>query len=155
MPPSASADRGDYSDYLTHIYAFRRGLEARLAHCLVWNVAELAPTIRADMADLACAPATRLAFSGLGEHAAHMIGAAYVAEGSALGARLLVRRAAEIGYDRSFGARHLAVQAEDHTRWPRFLTLLDAVSVENKDDVIEGAAQTFDYALAIYCGTHA
>lgn len=108
--------------------------------------------IRADMADLGCVPGAPVGFANLGASDAHAIGAAYVAEGSALGARLLVRRAAQIGLDRAHGARHLTAQNEDRDRWPDFLALLDTVDRADFDAVLEGAEQTFDFALAIYAG---
>jgi heme oxygenase len=83
---------------------------------------------------------------------AFALGVAYVLEGSALGARLLARRAAALGFDADHGARHLARQTSDMDRWKRFLGELDAIPAEDREQVIAGAASAFDFALAAYAG---
>lgn len=83
---------------------------------------------------------------------AFALGVAYVLEGSALGAQLLARRAAKLGFDAEHGARHLARQTNDMDRWKRFLGELDAVAAEDQEQVIAGAASAFDFALTAYAG---
>ena len=75
-----------------------------------------------------------------------------IAGDPSLGARLLERRAAGLGFDERHGARHLAAQISDKRRWPDFLARLEAVQPGARDDVIAGAASTFDFALDIYAG---
>lgn len=149
------SDREDYSSYLRDTYRFRCGLEERLAGFETWTVSTLATSVRVDMEDLGSVPGDPVGFGGLGPTPSHLLGAAYVAEGSALGARLLVSRAAQLGFDRTSGARHLDEQTGDRTRWPAFLVLLDTVDRQDYADVLEGAEQTFAFALAVYAGEFA
>jgi heme oxygenase len=80
------------------------------------------------------------------------LGALYVLEGSSVGARMLCRDAAKLGYGADYGARHLHRQCEDRTRWPRFLALLEATPDVDRDAALDTAARTFRFAQAAYLG---
>ena len=55
-----------------------------------------------------------------------MVGVLYVLEGSSLGARVLVKAAAEMGLSAEFGARHLFRQAGDRDAWRSFVAMMAA-----------------------------
>ncbi|MCO5072786.1 MAG: biliverdin-producing heme oxygenase [Rhizobiaceae bacterium] len=103
-----------------------------------------------DLADLnsPVLPSVTIAGSNLCE--GRRLGMAYVLEGSGLGARILLRRAAKLGLTANYGARHLAKQTNDPARWRSFLTLLDTVPENQFDGVLAGAELSFQFALSIY-----
>lgn len=144
-----------YRDYLRGTFAFRTAIERRLAGAADWQLESLAPMIADDLDDLGLARSAIADFAGLPATRAHEIGAAYVAEGSALGARILVRQAAILGMTDGHGARHLAHQAADKGRWPAFLDVLDKLAPEQHVAALEGAQLTFGVALAAYTGEFA
>lgn len=95
--------------------AFREGVDTKLAMVDftdgfgLWRPGVILPQLKLDLIDLRStshAPVTL----GMPEDRTRMLGVLYVIEGSSLGARLLFRRAAAIGYSSNFGARHLAAQ---------------------------------------------
>ena len=76
---------------------------------------------------------------------AQTLGVLYVLEGSALGARLLLRRAEALGMNSKFGARHLALQTAMPTAWPNFLSILEAASLDiaQEAECVGAAIATF------------
>lgn len=72
------------------------------------------------------------------------LGWLYVAEGSSLGAAFLLKAAAGLGLDESFGARHLAGHPEGRgLHWRRFVDALNAAELTAaEDDRAEAAAVT-------------
>lgn len=139
-----------YRDFVRKSLVFREGAERALAPIDGWSVEPLAQYMRADLADLGDQPDESRLLE-LEEHdAPSALGVAYVLEGSALGARLLARRAAELGLGAAHGARHLAAQTGDPGRWKAFLAKLDAIAEADHDRALAGAVSTFDFALSIY-----
>lgn len=146
----AFATPADYRRYLQGSLAFRQAVEGELARAPDhgWQALPLVPALRQDLADLGLPewpvpPAPAL------DGPSALAGAFYVLEGSAMGARLLVRRATELGLSQTHGARHLALQTEDRGRWPRFLAWLDA-SGADPGQAGAAARAVFDLALASY-----
>ncbi|HVJ39228.1 MAG TPA: biliverdin-producing heme oxygenase [Stenotrophomonas sp.] len=74
------------------------------------------------------------------------LGWLYVAEGSTLGAAVILKLIAPLGLDARFGASHLA-PGEDGVAlpWRRFTTALNAISLlaEQESEVIDGAQEAF------------
>lgn len=138
-----------YGRFVASSLAFRDPIEARFAGYAQWPLLPLADLMRADLADLKLVPRPERRFT-VASHGPAALGVAYVVEGSALGARLLVRRAAALGFEPHRGARHLTAQTRDPMRWSRFLALLETVPDSEADAVLEAAAATFDFALGIY-----
>lgn len=142
-------DLASYGAFAINSFRFRQGVEAALADAPPgWAVDPLAPVIARDLTDLdlnvpPSAPAPAI------DTSAQRLGAAYVLEGSSLGARLLVREAKKLGLSEIFGARHLAQQAGDHDRWRRFMAELETTPASH-DEVIAAAEATFRFALSIY-----
>ncbi|MFD2648469.1 biliverdin-producing heme oxygenase [Devosia albogilva] len=141
----------EYRRYLVASHTFRRAAESALpARESSWAALSIVNAAERDLADLGCAPragAPALPQAKLSE--AWRLGAHYVLEGSGIGARLLLRRAEALGLSGAFGARHLAQQAADRERWPRFLALLDT-SDADRVDARAGAHALFSLALAAH-----
>lgn len=124
-------DHQSYARYLTAIHSFRAPLES-----------EIAPLVAQDMADLGLdAPAVRPAPMQQGSA---LLGQLYVLEGAALGGQILRKRAALLGYDETFGARHLAITTQG---WLAFLARLDAEPDYDAQQAAEAANATFARAL--------
>jgi len=74
------------------------------------------------------------------------LGWLYVAEGSNLGAALLIKKAARLGLSESFGARHLAGAPEGRgLHWRTFTAALDTALLSEAEEarVIAGAEAAF------------
>lgn len=142
----------EYRRYLVASHAFRRAAEAVLhgAQHAGWAALSIVEAAERDLADLGCEP--RWDVPPLPVHnpsTAWQLGAHYVLEGSGIGARLLLRRAEALGLSAAYGARHLAQQATDRERWPRFLAVLDASNADCME-AREGAHALFSLALAAH-----
>ena len=144
----------DYVRYLKGQYAFRCAIETALAHVPWpaqlggWLFRPLLPLLRADLDDLGITPPTAPPAATIAPQ--DLLGVLYVLEGSSLGARVLVKRARELGFDSGFGARHLAAQAEDRDGWPRFLAMLEAVEPFEMHRTVNASLATFAAAGAAF-----
>lgn len=137
-----------YRRYLSGLHAFRVTAEGQAAGA-AWEPQALAGAIEADMADLETLPRDPVAF-GAGSGASAALGLAYVLEGSALGARLLQREATGLGLGADFGARHLAAQTADRTRWPAFCVALEAAPGFDPEAAADAARRAFAAALRAF-----
>ncbi|MBS7546017.1 biliverdin-producing heme oxygenase [Ancylobacter oerskovii] len=146
---------GDYAGYLKGQYVFRRAVEVGLAGVTWpagfgdWRPRPLAPLLLADLEDLDLDPPSST-LPAIEMTPADLLGVLYVLEGSGLGARVLHRRAAEIGFDGRFGARHLAAQAGDRESWPAFLALLESAEPFDMGRTVSAALATFAAAGAAF-----
>lgn len=144
--------RDTYARYLRGLLAFREPIEAALTRANLpgsYRPHGIADAIRADMTDLGIDPppsGTRPAGTPLDTPSA-VLGTLYVLEGSALGARLLYKRAQELGLTADFGARHLALQSGDRESWPKFLTLLERHPPGESDATARASIAAFELAL--------
>ncbi|WP_183931432.1 biliverdin-producing heme oxygenase [Sphingomonas sp. BK345] len=80
------------------------------------------------------------------------IGWLYVAEGSSLGAAILLKAAMTLGLGPTFGARHLAGHADGRARhWRSFTAAVDAVALSagEEERAEEGAREAFDAVAAL------
>lgn len=136
-------NRSDYVAYVRGLHAFRAPLEAALA---AHEFPQWRPTLLADSLaeDLAHLRAPRLeaepAASGLQDRV-KALGALYVLEGSALGARVLLVQVQTLGLDAQGGAKHLWRQAATLENWRAFLPLLE--SANDMSGVTAGANAAF------------
>ncbi|MGA0617719.1 biliverdin-producing heme oxygenase [Paracoccus sp. KR1-242] len=128
--------REDYARYLVGTLQFRGALEGPLATG-AFPALQLLADLRRDLADLGIKARSEMPPIAVETHEAR-VAALYVAEGSAVGARLISRRAAHLGFDQTFGARHLSRQASESDRWPRFLQWLEVQDVAHERVVTEG-----------------
>lgn len=145
------SDRISYGRYLRSATAFRAFVEADLTPDLIFDI-RLAPLqlhrhLVDDCQDLGVAPSGGSLSTGLGRSRDEQLGALYVLEGSLLGAGLLMTRAVHLGLTESFGARHLARQCRERSRWPIFLAHLEAVDDFDVEAACAGARKVFDVAL--------
>ena len=137
----------DYCAFLSGSYAFRAAIEPVLPD-QGWQVQRLAPLIAQDLADLDQPRPDVPAPPSLASPAAQAA-ACYVLEGSALGARLLARRAAHIGFTADHGARHLAAQTASPHRWRQFLDWLESLDI-SAGQAAAAARDVFGVALHAY-----
>lgn len=129
---------------------FREPLEEALLAIVPeneWRPVELAGALRSDLADLG-RPAEAVESAKIPELEDPIFrwGVLYVIEGSALGAALLLKRAAALGLSDHMGARHLALQTRDRQRWPRFADMLDLHVGDNPEAAKRGAERAFALA---------
>ena len=142
-----------YRAYLAGTWRFRAAAEGAVEGCAFWDVDRLTPLLEQDLEELHGQEARRPpAAPDRPESVSAYLGSLYVLEGSSVGARMLCRDAARLGYGPSFGARHLYRQCEDRTRWPRFLELLDRTPDIDREAAVDAAARTFLLAQAAYLG---
>lgn len=141
-----------YGAFLVNTYRFRQMVEPALASGLSWSPQYLLPELRLDLEDLQLRPeAGPVPAHELPDEAAR-VGALYVLEGSALGARVLLQRAIVLGLGAGRGARHLAKQAADPSRWRDFLGFLEQRQDLDRSATLAAAHSIFDTAIAIYSG---
>lgn len=118
------ADLPDYARYLRGMHAFVASAESALrdgAAPDAWDVPAWLDWLRADLDALGLAPLAPEAMRIDGP--AQSLGVLYVLEGSALGARVLLRDAQSLGLP---AVRFLRSHADGESgeRWPRFLIFL-------------------------------
>ncbi|WP_435168549.1 biliverdin-producing heme oxygenase [Falsirhodobacter sp. 1013] len=135
--------RESYLSYLRSNYRFRAAVEPGLTgvdhgH---WHPRRLLDDLRRDMADLGLPLPEVSAAPALSGSA--LIGRLYVLEGAALGSQILRKRALSLGFDATFGARHLSGNVAN---WTAFLPLLDSATPFDADQAAHGATLTFDLA---------
>lgn len=140
----------DYKCMLQAAHQFRRHIEPKLSNVTGWPLDTLIPALEADIGDLDLSPESYDPAPVAVEGYSAQIGALYVLEGSTLGAKLLFRRARQIGLSAEFGARHLDRQANGGARWPQFLQLLDRADDIDQADAIAAAQVVFASAYDIY-----
>lgn len=139
-----------YARFVRQSHSFRAAIEDIIPSSVDWTVIRLSGLLANDLDDLGEAPDAQILFPAALPDPGYWLGVAYVLEGSALGARLLVRRASALGFSATRGARHLSVQAETGSRWRDFQARLDAAPVAAHQAMLAGAAAAFDFALSIY-----
>lgn len=124
------SDARGYAHYLEATYAFRVPLERAilasdaLSGLSPWVFQPIEFDLVRDLSDLSLSAPKLLGAPSFPTQSG-LLGALYVLEGSALGARLLQKAANDLGYTMAFGARHLARQTADSGRWSRFLELFE------------------------------
>ncbi len=145
------SDRAGYEAYVRSVYAFRLPLERALLAAalppgfLPWSPLMISEALEEDVLaldlirpDLLTAPAI--------DTPEALYGLLYTLEGSSLGAQVLVKRAAAIGFGPGSGAAHLTRQAGSTDSWRSFCTLLEAAPDLDMDGVSEAACATFGFA---------
>jgi heme oxygenase len=155
---------GDFSDteaygrYLEGMAAFRGAIERALEDIDypesfgVWRPSFIFRQLEQDLEDLGRGvPDASPAFD-LPKDENGLLGVLYVLEGSALGARLLVRRAAALGFSADQGARHLAAQTSRPESWGKFVALLDGMVPAGLERAAQAARATFQAAIDAFGG---
>jgi heme oxygenase (biliverdin-IX-beta and delta-forming) len=153
------SNRASYLRYLEGMAHFRARLEPVLGDMRYddsfegWRPGLILADLHRDLADLGGSVPVPGHQIGPAGNRAGLFGMLYVLEGSAIGARLLMKRAAELGYTAAFGARHLAAQTARPDSWMRFVRLLDALSPQGMEQAIRSARMTFATAIEAFGGT--
>ncbi|MDH4441317.1 MAG: biliverdin-producing heme oxygenase [Rhizobium sp.] len=141
----------NYARYLDGMARFRLPVEAWLATQPLpagfedWHPGLYAEELLADLDDLGLAVPADLPPFVLPEGSG-VIGLHYVLEGSALGARLLAKRAQALGFTDVRGARHLFAQARNFSNWRAFSDRMENVCVYDETAAAAWADTAFDYA---------
>ena len=104
---------------------------------------QLLPLLRQDLGDLGLQPPAIDESSLQVSDRETLLGTLYVTEGSSLGARILYRRAQELGLTGEFGARHLSAQSESLTRWRQLVKLLDEAPELDLERLVEASETVF------------
>ncbi len=140
-----------YKRYLLFTAAFRSSIERAPALAMRQGpgLLILAPDLREDCVALGLDMPAPVDASNLGTSESAYLGAQYVLEGSSLGARVLIKDAQSLGMTAEHGARHLANQVADRSRWPAFLKELEATEPFDMEEAVAAADEVF--ALAIAC----
>ncbi len=145
----------DYKRYLSGIAAFRLPVEAWLAQANMpqdldgYQPHMVQQELEADLSDLeAPIPFGKPAF--VPPEGEGLVGLLYVLEGSALGARLLAKRAEAIGLSAEFGARHLFSQARNFSSWRTLSERMENVRVYDDQAAARWANTAFDYARSAF-----
>ncbi|WP_420104493.1 biliverdin-producing heme oxygenase [Bosea sp. (in: a-proteobacteria)] len=144
------ASMADYDRFLIGSFRHRLPVEQALAGLVrTVSVRRMEPELRRDLADRELSePATeRLVLSN---DMASALGATYVLEGSALGARVLVKSAAALGMSASHGAHYLSAQAASMAAWRELLALLDQVDASSWERAAGAARAVFDHAIQAF-----
>jgi heme oxygenase len=124
---------------------------------LIPDLAERArlAAVEQDAADLHVSltppPAARFA-SDVAPDRGTALGWLYVAEGSSLGAAILLKAAMTLGLGANFGARHLAGHADGRARhWRTFTAAIDGVALTPEEEAraVAGARDAFDTVAAL------
>lgn len=144
----------EYRRYLIGLSTFRSAMDGALRRVAwpagwSWRPTLLAGSLASDAIDLGLPAIEQIRTDMDLSERSVLLGALYVLEGSTLGARVLRQRAARIGLNDNFGARHLADMSNDMAHWHSFLVLLD----EAVDFDVERAAASANavFTLAIQC----
>ena len=155
MAAQPFASREQYARFAQAQYSFHLDMERHFGNpALIGVVPDLAERrrlakIEADLVDLGVPRPTAVA----ADHAdaadasqATSLGWLYVAEGSSLGAAILLKLAIKLGLGEDFGARHLAGHADGRARhWREFTAALDSVRLSDAQEqaVVDGANAAF------------
>jgi heme oxygenase len=146
-------DADSYMRYLRGMAAFREGVECGLGRVDFsdgfgrWRPGMILPQLKLDLMDLGHRTSYSPVIFDMPEDRAGLLGVLYVLEGSSLGARLLARRAAAIGYSPDFGARHLAAQTSRREAWTTLVGLLSDLDPADTGKAVEAARITFLAAI--------
>ena len=147
----------DYGRYALGLHAFRIPIEEKLAAVnwpdsfAHWRPQLIGHALRADVLDLGLTPSVGADTAPLSLTLESLLGTLYVLEGSALGARILFRRAQAIGLGESFGARHLALQSAADN-WQKFLVILEQGAAVEFESVVAASNASFHAAERAFKG---
>lgn len=146
--------QADYHRYVVHTAAFRIPVEQALSGHIAaapfkaWSPQVLTSELEQDLSDLALPLPAPLGSPEI-TNRSEALGVAYVMEGSSLGAKLLIKRANELGFTESYGARHLAEQASSNS-WRHFLAVLEGQEGFDLGQAAAAARATFALALKAF-----
>lgn len=141
----------DYGRYALGLHAFRTPIEEKLAAVdwpsisADWRPQLIGHALREDLIDLGITPSVGADVPPLLQSLEGLLGTLYVLEGSALGAKILYRRAQAIGLSESCGARHLALQSVADN-WRKFLVVLEQETAVDFESIVAASNAIFQAA---------
>jgi heme oxygenase len=147
----------DYERYVLGLYAFRIPLETKLAATAWpelfghWRPQPIGQALRADMDDLRLTPRIVAESPDRPGGIEDLLGLLYVLEGSALGAQILYRRAQDLGFTSTCGARHLALQSGVDS-WREFIAILERHEPLEFESVVAASIANFCAAEQAFTG---
>lgn len=110
-----------------------------------WRPQLIGHALRQDLLDLGLTPSVEADRFPRPSTIEGLLGTLYVLEGSALGARILFRRAQAIALGENCGARHLALQSWANS-WKTFLVVLEQEADVDFESVVAASNATFHAA---------
>jgi len=148
------SSRDDYARFLQGTFRHRAPVETALQAVVVTprlssQGRRLLPELKADLADLA-QPLPAVTPFSLPSDRASVLGALYVLEGSALGARVLVKSAHALGFGSEFGARYLSAQAGSLDSWRALLAELDGLERPEWEAAARASRAIFAHAIEAF-----
>lgn len=148
------SDRAAYARFLQGTFRHRAPVEAALlnadaARISSWQPRRLMAELKADLADLALPLPAAEPFD-LSNDIAGFLGAAYVLEGSALGARVLVKGVDDLRFGPECGARYLSAQAGSLDSWHMLLVALEGLDRRAWDAAAQSAKAVFLHAIQAF-----
>jgi heme oxygenase len=148
------SNRAEYARFLHGTFRHRVPVEAALSDAepvrvSPWQPRKLLPELEADLADLTLACPASEPFH-LSNDMAAFLGAAYVLEGSALGARVLVKGVEPLGFGPENGARYLSAQAGSLDSWRTLLVALEGLDRPAWDAAAQSAKAVFLHAIQAF-----
>lgn len=143
-----------YARFLRGTFRHRAPVEVALVDDALawpsdWRPRRLLPLLRRDLMDLGIARPATEPFR-LSNDIASLLGAAYVLEGSALGARILVKGTASLGLAEGLGARYLTAQASSLESWRHLLVELERLGRNEWDVAARSARSVFSHAIQAF-----
>lgn len=145
-----------YRRYIKGIAAFRNTVEAPIVSTVLpasfgsWRPTLIGAELKDDLRDLGLDQPGVLTGFEMPRDVSGMLGVFYVLEGSSLGARLLARQAAALGFEAGHGARHLAAQTANPESWGGFQAILEGISSFDVNTAAQSAGRTFEVALEAF-----
>lgn len=150
----------DYARYLRGSLAFRVPVERALQQLSwpeifgAWRPTTIASLLERDLGDIGITaasphPATNIA--PMSFDTPSLLGTLYVLEGSALGARLLLKEAAKLNLSAAHGAAHLARQSTSDT-WRSFVGIVECAPDTMMPSVLHAANDMFKAARSAFTG---
>jgi heme oxygenase len=150
----AFAGASDYAAYLQGMARFRMSAEAWMNDASLpdttWRPRRIADLLQSDLIDLGLAAPEAETINALRDTPSHVLGALYVIEGAVLGGQVLAVRARALGFDASFGARHLADAEQGLASWRGYLDALDRCETYDPDAALAAANAMFAAAVTMF-----
>ena len=148
------SSHADYARFLQGTFRHRAPVETSLVASAAgarsaWHPRQLLPMLEQDLEDL-MAPRPPADPFRLSNDMASFLGAAYVLEGSTLGARILVKEADALGFGPEIGARYLSAQASSLDSWRDLLVELDRLDRQQWDAAARSARSVFTHAIQAF-----
>ena len=148
-------DLSAYGEHLRQMHLFHRNFNDKLITKFFdspghWQVGERIVWLAQDLRALGLAPMPSTDALAIGapifSNNGEALGALYVLIGSALGAAVLVKRLDAMGVTSDRGGMYLSALASSRL-WPDFLAVLEAADLVSDEDLVAGAAKTFDFLI--------